>query len=254
MSLCKRSCSGIHASALTSARHRCGMQVEFAPKRATCLKESRKPTTATPGFGEDQESQQQSVASAFLGTPLGHADYVQEQLNLTLGKHNVLLSRIPLIEDVQSAWSLSVHCAGARANYLLRVVRPKLVRTFAEGHNRILWNCLNHILSIDSQVDETVQDLGSLPLSMGGLGLRSATRTSQPAFWASWADCLAMIRARHPDVAALILLRMQGPDTPPTLAAAAPAARCLCLSGVEGFEPPSWETIANGERPPMGAR
>ena len=134
---------------------------------------------------------------------------------------------------MQSAWSLLVHCAGARANYLLRVIRPELVRTFAEGHNRGLWNCLNHILSIDSQVDETVQDIGSLPLSMGGLGLRSATRTSQPAFWASWADCPAMIRARHPDVAALILLRMQGP-APPTLAAAASTARCL--SGVEGFE------------------
>ena len=84
---------------------------------------------------------------------------------------------------------------------------------------------------------------------MGGLGLRSATRTSQPAFWASWADCLAMIRTIHPDVAALILLKMQGPDTPPTLAAAASAARCLL--GVEGFEPPSWEALANGERPPM---
>ena len=184
-----------------------------------------------------------------LGTPLGHADYVQEQLNLTLGKHHVLLSRIPLIEDVQSAWSLLVHCAGTRANYLLRVIRPELVHTFAEGHNRGLWNCLHHILSIDSQVDETVRDIGSLPLFMGGLGLRSATRTSQPAFWASWADCLTMIGTRHPDVAALILLRMQGPDTPPTLAAAASAA--MCLSGVEGFEPPSWEALANGERPPM---
>ena len=54
-----------HSRILINTRHRCGMQVEFAPKRATCLKESRKPTTPTPGFGEDRESQQQSVASAF---------------------------------------------------------------------------------------------------------------------------------------------------------------------------------------------
>ena len=83
-----------------------------------------------------------------------------------------------LIEDVQSALSLLVHCAGARANFFLRVIRFELVRTFAEGPNRGLWNCLHHILSLDSQVDGTMRDIGSLPLSMGGLGLRSASRTS----------------------------------------------------------------------------
>ena len=157
-----------------------------------------------------------------LRTPLGHEDYVQAHLTRTLAQHDVLLSRIPLVEDVQSAWSLLLHCAGARANYLLRVVRPDLVHRFAAGHNQGLWNCLNRILSIDFQVDATVQDTATLPLSMGGLGLRSAMRTCKPSFWASWADCLAMIRARHPDVAAQIL--RQGLDVSPTWQAAESAA------------------------------
>ena len=114
---------------------------------------------------------------------------MQGHLTRTLAQHDVLLSRIPLVEDVQSAWSLLLHCVGARANYLLRVVRPDLVRRFAGGHNQGLWNCLNRILSIDFQVDAMVQDTATLPLSMGGLGLSSAMRTCQPAFWASWADC-----------------------------------------------------------------
>ena len=58
-----------------------------------------------------------------LGTPLGHEDYVQAHLTRTLAQHDVLLSHIPLVEDVQSASSLLLHCAGARANYLLRVTR-----------------------------------------------------------------------------------------------------------------------------------
>ena len=41
-----------------------------------------------------------------LGTPLGHEYFVQAHLTRTLAQHDVLLSRIPLVEDVQSAWSL----------------------------------------------------------------------------------------------------------------------------------------------------
>ena len=41
-----------------------------------------------------------------------------------------------------------------------------------------------------------------MPLVLGGLGLRSACRVSQPACWASWADALHVIHNRHPEVAA----------------------------------------------------
>ena len=40
-----------------------------------------------------------------------------------------------------------------------------------------------------------------LPLRLGGCGLRSALRTAPAAYWASWADTLPMIQARHPEVA-----------------------------------------------------
>ena len=52
------------------------------------------------------------------------------QLNQKLADHDTLLSRISLVV-VQSAWAL-LNCAGARANYMLRVVRPELVHDFAE--------------------------------------------------------------------------------------------------------------------------
>ena len=44
-----------------------------------------------------------------------------------------------------------------------------------------------------------------LPLTRGGLGLQSASRTHIAACWASWADGLAMVQKRHPNVAHLII-------------------------------------------------
>ena len=181
-----------------------------------------------------------------LGTPLGHLHYVQAFLRRVTAEHEVLLSRIPLVEDVQSTWALLLHCAGQRANYMLRAVRPEMVRGFAEGHNAGLWTCLCNILNV--VVDGDRQDVAPMPLSLGGLGLRDAVRTSPPAFWASWSDCIAMVRARHPDVVALIIRAMRHLTGPPTLVSAQTVAHQLV--GVEGFEPPSWDALANGQRPP----
>ena len=153
-----------------------------------------------------------------LGTPLGHIDFVAAQLTEKLAEHEALLARIPLVKDLQSAWALLLHCAGGRANYLLRVVRPELVREFAEGHNTGLFNCLCRIMNIvPGQIHELVKDIITIPLSIGGMGFRSAHRTSPPAYWASWADSLPMIRERHLEVARTIIDRAGRPNPPPSL-------------------------------------
>ena len=59
-------------------------------------------------------------------------------------EHNVLLERIPSLPDVQSAWALLLHCANARANYALRVIRQELARHFAQAHDAGLWRCVRH--------------------------------------------------------------------------------------------------------------
>ena len=69
-----------------------------------------------------------------LGTPLGHEDFVREHLERTREKHRILLRRIPIVPDVQSAWLLLLHCASTRANYMLRVVRPEWALDFAQAH------------------------------------------------------------------------------------------------------------------------
>ena len=63
--------------------------------------------------------------------------------------------------------------------------------------------------------------------SFGGLGLRSASRTRMAGFWASWADCLPMIEARHPEVAAQVIAQLEGHPNGHSLRAAADAAHRL---------------------------
>ena len=51
-------------------------------------------------------------------------------------------------------------------------------------------------------------EMASLPFALGGLCLRKAERVRSTAHWASWADTLPVIRARHPDVADHMLVSL----------------------------------------------
>ena len=197
--------------------------------------------------GSDVPTVQQGIK--ILGTPLGHHDYVQNQLERVADEHQRFMDMLPSVPNLQSSWLLLVHCASARANYLLRTVCPDSVRGFAEAHDRGLWECVCTLLNIPIHQDQSTRDTATLPLSLGGLGLRSAVRTSPSAFWASWADCLPMISARHPAVADMIIRELDGHPVTPCLSAASRIARDLV--GVGGFEPPSWISLANGARPHM---
>ena len=134
-----------------------------------------------------------------MGAPLEHQDYVRRFLNKVSEKHQILFQRIPQLSDVQSAWLLLVHCAGTRANNTLRCFDPEAVEAFARRHHQDMFACLCQILQLSpDEVDAETRDSATLPMSLGGLGLRSAVRTSKAAHWACWADCFAMIRERHP--------------------------------------------------------
>ena len=99
------------------------------------------------------------------------------------------------------------------------------------------------------QCDSSAKDAATLPLALGGLGLRSAVHTSVSAYWASWADSFAMIHQRHPEVADRIVVALDGVNHTPALSAARSAGRPLI--GVEGFDPPSWRALSLGVRPAM---
>ena len=135
--------------------------------------------------GSDIPTVEQGVI--VLGIPLGHVDSVEAQLTKKLAEHSAFLERIPSLVDVQSAWSLFLHCVGGRANCLFRVVILVFVETFLASHNVGLWECFRRILKLDFDVDSTVKDISFFAIrNGGGLGLRSASRTSSGTSLPFW--------------------------------------------------------------------
>ena len=155
---------------------------------------------------------------------------------------SVLLERIPSVPDVQSAWALLLHCANARANCALR----DLARHVAQAHDAGLWRWMCAVLGVgEDQCDVLAKEAASLPQSLGGVGLRSAVRTSNSAFWASWADSLPMVRERHPEAVDMIVAALHTDPVTPILSAVG-AAHTV---SVGGFEPPSWAALSHGAQP-----
>ena len=109
---------------------------------------------------------------------------------------------------------------------MIRAVSPDQVRGFAEDHDSRLWACLCQILQIPPEsCDHPSRVTATLPLVLGGCGLRSAARTSQSAFWASWADCLHMVHQGHAPVADLFVHQLESGTDTPHLGAAVQVAR-----------------------------
>ena len=131
--------------------------------------------------------------------------------------------------------------------------RSRFPRGKGRGHQRQFsvsppqTRCLCAILQVDSVQTWATRNAATMPLVLGGIGLRSAMRTRKPAFWASWADSLPMIHARHREVASQFVVALEQGAGGPCLMAAAEARRTL--TGVRGFEPPSWQAVAEGARP-----
>ena len=184
-----------------------------------------------------------------LGTPIGSTEFVNDWIRSKLAEHKVLLDRIPAMQDVQCAWLVLLFCASSRANYVLRNLPPEQAQPFAEEHDTNIWSCLNSILGTDV-VDTTAREIATLPFRQGGLGLRSATRMAEAAYWASWVDSLSQIKARHPRISAVLLseLAKGSASISASVRSAAAAADKLRSCGMS--EQPSWSQAAQGARPP----
>ena len=95
----------------------------------------------------------------------------------------------------------------------------------------------------------TAAKLATLPLRLGGLGLRSAERTAPAAFWASWADVLPMIHQRAPHAATDFVHTLSSPE--PRQGCLAEARAADELLSREGFlQRPTWGELKDGKRPP----
>ena len=153
---------------------------------------------------------------SILGTPLGHAAFVEARLREISDEHRQLLDRLQSVPDLQSAWLILSQCASTRANFHLRSLQPSLTEEFAAEHDRSIWQSLKALLDREDSCgsdDERAKRIAQLPMRLGGLGLRSATRRREAAYLASWVDVLHMIQQRSPTVAAQCVAELSGGAT-----------------------------------------
>lgn len=88
-----------------------------------------------------------------LGTPIGTADYVSKHGEERVAKEKRLLTEIGLMEDVQEAWALLLHCAVPRANHSIRTIPPSLLAPYAKAQNDAIWSTFCSVIGggVDSQ-------------------------------------------------------------------------------------------------------
>ena len=127
-------------------------------------------------------------------------------------------------------------CAPAREQTSTSgLCRRSRARNLPRDHDEAMFRTLHSMLdgpAIEDAQMPWVQGVAQQPLRAGGLGLRSAVRLAPAAYWASWADCLHMIRQRHPLLANSFLQSLQA-EAPlePSLAALVQARTQLMWEG-----------------------
>ena len=130
-------------------------------------------------------------------------------------------------------------CGSTRANFWLRAVAPEHTGDFADRHDAKVWRCLCEILGVPVDHDEA-QVIATLSFSEGELGLSSAFRSRSAAHWASWADCMRMVRQRHPDVAEFMMTNLADGASPCFVS----VRGCQQSLGEAGLEMPSWAELS----------
>ena len=99
--------------------------------------------------------------------------------------------------ELQCAWQV-----GAMLAHLLRTLPPARSEAYARAHDDGMMSAMRSLfkgLPGSLRQQHVATQLATLPMWMGGLGLRSASRMAQAAYWASRADALAMLDQRLPE-------------------------------------------------------
>ena len=185
-----------------------------------------------------------------LGSPIGSEAFIQAFTDRRLEEERRLWNVIPSVPDLQCPWQLLLQCAGPRCHHVLRTVPPSQSARFAAGHDEGMFQTMTALLGALPGTEEqisTARDITTLPMRLGGLGLRSAGRIAPGAYWASWADALPVLRDRLPAATEEILAHLIG-EPEGCLRELQTASGILDREGFVGR--PSWQELRAGARPP----
>ena len=192
--------------------------------------------------GGSHEDRVESQGIIVLGTPVGHQEFVKQELLKTVAEHSNFLLKIFQVKDLQCAWLLLLCCGAARANFFIRTMRPDLTEEFSQRHDELIWRCFCTIAGVAPEAPSPSSRAATLlPFAAGGLGLRSATRLRHVAHWASWADTIKSVHERRPEVAESILEPVEVGNQAPSIVAMNHSVGNLVATGLA---PPSWEELS----------
>ena len=105
--------------------------------------------------------------------------------NCTSHKRWKLWEKIPTVRDLQCAWQL-LHSANLPVNHTMRTMPPSVSSAYCHAHNEDVWDTAQILLDgVPATSEVESQQLSTLPMRTGGLGLRSAVRCAPAAYWAS---------------------------------------------------------------------
>ena len=204
-------------------------------------------------IGEVGDDAWQPEGITVLGTPVGSEQYISRKMEERITKERELWSTIPTVPDLQCSWQLLLQSANPRANHTMRTMPPSQSSVYCRAHDEGMWETAKRLLGhVPAEDEEEARNISTLPMRMGGLGLRSAERCAPAAFWASWADALPMIAERNPAVATEVVDQLSSQE---------PLHGCLqelhdasVLLDMQGFQwRPSWVELRDGKRPPEGS-
>ena len=133
----KRVCGPNQASWCTKERPSFGMPLGRIHQVTRGCSEQRFLQILQQWCGGDPRICHHIVVSSSVGDTSCHQDFVRAQLEMLSAHHHTLLACIPMVEDVQSAWLLLVHCASARRTVWLEWSsprwQPRFVRDMTPG-------------------------------------------------------------------------------------------------------------------------
>jgi hypothetical protein len=123
-----------------------------------------------------------------LGCPFGSPDFVTSFFSDLTHKHEALLSALPKLGHLQSAFLLLRFCALPRLSFVLRTLDPfaACVQAAASQYDDTLWACFAALLRLPDDARRTtscVRRQAVLPVALGGMGLISMAAISRAAFF-----------------------------------------------------------------------
>ena len=127
-----------------------------------------------------------------LGTPIGSLSFVKDRCMKQVNTAKTFLSKLPYIDDTQSAMLILRYCGIPKISHLLRCVPPTVTAEATREFDVAIINTFEAIIGCKLSEQQRVQ----LRFSQGGFGLSQMSVTAPCAFLGAWASTLHQLPLR----------------------------------------------------------